>query len=168
MTRIALWAGVFAIALAGAACSSKNKKQETTPAKQTASQDVAEPEPEIEEQPVDEEPEPEPELGDVIYFEFDSADLLGTARSTLEQNAEWLEADAKRTLTIEGHTDEVGTPEYNLGLGERRARAAKDYLVRLGIDAKRISIITYGEEKPASPEDEKNRRSVFVATKNKK
>lgn len=106
-------------------------------------------------------------LQDVIYFAFDSSDLDEAARTKLNENAEWLKADPSRTLTIEGHTDEVGTPEYNLGLGERRARATKDYLVRLGIEEKRVSIITYGEERPASTEDTQNRRSVFVATKKK-
>ena len=78
-----------------------------------------------------------------------------------------MKQDPSRTLTIEGHTDEVGTPEYNLGLGERRARTTKDYLVRLGIQEKRISIITYGEERPAGSEDAQNRRSMFIATKKK-
>jgi peptidoglycan-associated lipoprotein len=104
-------------------------------------------------------------LAEIIYFDFDSTELNAEARAELEQNAEWLKQDPARTLTIEGHTDEVGTNEYNLGLGERRARASMDYLLRLGVDAKRVSVITYGEEKPASPEDAKNRRSVFVATK---
>ena len=85
----------------------------------------------------------------------------------LEENANWLKQSAERTLTIEGHTDEVGTPEYNLGLGERRAQASRDYLLRLGIDPKRVSIITFGEEKPAGTEDSGNRRSVFIATKKK-
>jgi peptidoglycan-associated lipoprotein len=104
-------------------------------------------------------------LEPVIYFAFDSSDLSEESRKVLEENATWMREDAVRTLNIEGHTDEVGTPDYNLALGERRAQATKDYLVRLGIDAKRISIITYGEEKPVSTEDAKNRRSVFVATK---
>jgi peptidoglycan-associated lipoprotein len=106
-------------------------------------------------------------LQDVIYFAFDSSDLDEAARSKLNENAEWMKQDANRTLTIEGHTDEVGTPEYNLGLGERRARATKDYLVRLGIPEKRVSIITYGEERPAGTEDAQNRRSMFIATKKK-
>lgn len=105
------------------------------------------------------------DLGPVIYFEFDQSDLSEESRATLNENAEWLKEDPKRTLLIEGHTDEVGTPEYNLGLGDRRARAARDYLVRLGIDGNRIKIITYGEEKPVSNEDAMNRRSVFIATK---
>ena len=108
-----------------------------------------------------------PNLNDVVYFAFDSSDLDEESRKKLSENADWLKKDGARTLTIEGHTDEVGTPEYNLGLGERRARTTKDYLVRLGIQEKRISIITYGEERPAGSDDNKNRRSMFIATKKK-
>ncbi len=107
-------------------------------------------------------------LGTVIYFEFDQAGLGDEARATLGNNATWLKEDASRTLTIEGHTDEVGTPEYNLALGQRRAQTTRDYLVRLGVDKSRVKIITYGEEKPASAEASENRRSVFVATRKKK
>ena len=112
-------------------------------------------------------PAKNPALQDVIYFAFDSSDLDEASRAKLSENADWLKADPARTLTIEGHTDEVGTPEYNLGLGERRARATKDYLVRLGVEEKRVSIITYGEERPAGSEDSQNRRSMFIATKKK-
>jgi peptidoglycan-associated lipoprotein len=109
----------------------------------------------------------DPNLQEIVYFEFDSSQLDEAGRAKLEENAEWLKKDPARTLTIEGHTDEVGTPEYNLGLGERRAQTSRDYLLKLGIDAKRVSIITFGEEKPAGTEDSKNRRSVFIATKKK-
>jgi peptidoglycan-associated lipoprotein len=104
-------------------------------------------------------------LGEIIYFEFDDSSLSADAKATLEENAKWLKEDGARTLLIEGHTDEVGTAEYNVALGERRAKAAKDYLVALGIDAGRLRILSFGEEKPAGPEDAKNRRSVFIATK---
>jgi peptidoglycan-associated lipoprotein len=108
-----------------------------------------------------------PSLQDVIYFEFDRSELDADAKRKLEENASWLKENAVRTLTIEGHTDEVGTPEYNLGLGERRARASREYLVALGVDPARVSIITYGEERPAGGDDAQNRRSVFIATKKK-
>jgi peptidoglycan-associated lipoprotein len=104
-------------------------------------------------------------LKNVIYFEFDSSELSDDSREILNNNATWLKEDAARRLTIEGHTDEVGTPEYNLGLGERRAQSSRDYLIRLGIEAARVQIITYGEEKPAGDEDSLNRRSMFIATK---
>jgi peptidoglycan-associated lipoprotein len=107
-------------------------------------------------------------LGDVIYFAFDSNELSEESRNILNQNAEWLKEDPARHLTIEGHTDQQGTEEYNLGLGERRAKAAQDYLIHLGITADRIKIITFGEEKPAGEVDDKNRRSVFIANAPKK
>ncbi len=100
-----------------------------------------------------------------IYFEHDATALTKEARDLLNENAEWMRSDTTRTIRIEGHTDESGTSEYNLGLGERRALSAKEYMVRLGIDAGRIEVITYGEEKPAGTDQDKNRRSVFLATK---
>ena len=109
----------------------------------------------------------DPSLQEIVYFEFDSSDLDEAARAKLEENANWLKQSGERTLTIEGHTDEVGTTEYNVALGERRARAAFDYLVRLGIDEKRIQILSLGEERPASTDDSQNRRAMFVATKKK-
>ncbi len=108
---------------------------------------------------------PPANLEDVLYFGFDSSDLDEAAKSRLQNNADWMKEDATRVLTIEGHTDEEGTTDYNLALGERRARITRDYLVRLGVDGGRIQIITYGEEKPAGSDDSLNRRSVFVATR---
>ncbi len=104
-------------------------------------------------------------LEEVVYFTHDSSDLDDSARNGLQENADWMGDDTGRVLTIEGHTDETGTTDYNLALGERRARVTKDYLVRLGVDGKRIQIITYGEERPASSENSMNRRSVFVSTR---
>jgi peptidoglycan-associated lipoprotein len=109
----------------------------------------------------------DPSLTPVIYFEFDQSTLSDEAKAELEKNAEWLKADPARTLTIEGHTDEVGTTEYNVALGERRAQAAHEYIVRLGIDASRVQILSFGEERPASTEDSANRRAMFIATKQK-
>lgn len=103
-------------------------------------------------------------LNNTVFFEFDSSSLSAEARAKLDENAEWLRQDPKREVTVEGHTDEVGTPEYNLALGDRRARAAKEYLTNLGIAADRVDVITYGEERPASTDDAQNRRSVFIAT----
>ena len=162
--------GLIAVAIAAlalVACGGKNKKPKA-PEATTAVEDDTGPEEKTAQpeatadatdltNPADLEP--------VIYFEFDKSDLSEESRETLNENAEWLKEDPKRTLLIEGHTDEVGPPEYNLGLGDRRARAARDYLIRLGIAGNRIKIITYGEEKPVSNEDAENRRSVFVATK---
>jgi peptidoglycan-associated lipoprotein len=87
------------------------------------------------------------ELGDV-YFAFDKFNLSAESRAILAGNAEVLQANPDAMITIEGHCDERGTEEYNLGLGERRASSAKNYLVSLGISASRIETISYGEERP--------------------
>jgi peptidoglycan-associated lipoprotein len=101
------------------------------------------------------------------FFDFDKSSIRPDAKQSLDENAKWLKANPNAALTIEGHCDERGTREYNLGLGQRRAKAAKDYLVSAGIDAKRIKIISYGKERPfASGHDESawkwNRRAHFV------
>jgi peptidoglycan-associated lipoprotein len=105
-----------------------------------------------------------------IYFNFDSADLSQESRSALSKNAELLAKQSAVTLRIEGNCDERGSDEYNLALGERRAKAARDYLVNLGVQPERLSVISYGEEKPVDPgHDEaawaKNRRDEFVIIK---
>ena len=149
------------------ACGSK-AKESTTPAKtQTAKADPAPVKDEAPAQdPVSLETKNDLGLGETIYFEFDSSTLGSESRDILENNAEWLKEDGARSLTIEGHTDEAGTSEYNIALGDRRARAAKEYIVALGIDASRIRIISFGEERPAiSGDDAKNRRGMFIATK---
>ena len=87
------------------------------------------------------------ELSDV-YFAFDSFNLSAESRAILAGNAEVLQANPDAMITIEGHCDERGTEEYNLGLGERRASSAKSYLVSLGVSASRIKTISYGEERP--------------------
>lgn len=102
-----------------------------------------------------------------VFFDFDKSSIRPDAKLSLDENAKWLKANPKAALTIEGHCDERGTREYNLGLGQRRAKAAKDYLVSAGIDAKRIKIISYGKERPFVPgHDESawkwNRRVHFV------
>ena len=105
-----------------------------------------------------------------IYFNFDSSDLSEASRSTLSKNAELLGKQPSLKVRIEGNCDERGSDEYNMALGERRAKAAKDYLVNLGVQSDRLSIISYGEEKPADDgHDEaawaKNRRDEFVIIK---
>ncbi len=101
-----------------------------------------------------------------IYFEFDSDQLTSDAQNELQQMATYLNAHAGAKLTIEGHCDELGSEEYNLALGDRRARAAVKYLKKLGVDPTRLNSISYGEERPAVAGDDdaaraKNRRGEF-------
>jgi peptidoglycan-associated lipoprotein len=102
-----------------------------------------------------------------IYFQFDRYDLSTEARETLKANASWLKSNSSSRTEIEGHCDERGTNEYNLALGAKRAQAAMDYLVSLGISAERVSTMSYGEEIPVCKEQnegcwQKNRRARFV------
>ena len=105
-----------------------------------------------------------------IYFDFDSADVSESARDTLSNNAAEMMKDKSVKFRIEGNCDERGSTEYNLALGERRAKAARKYLVTMGVKPDRLSVISYGEEKPAvQGSDEsawaKNRRDEFVLVK---
>ena len=102
-----------------------------------------------------------------IYFDFDRSDLRPDARDTLKADADWLKANPSARVEIEGHCDERGTNEYNLALGAKRAQAAKDYLVTLGIAKDRLSDKSYGEELPVCKEQnercwQKNRHDRFV------
>ena len=102
-----------------------------------------------------------------VYFEFDSANLTSDAQMLLKEKAQWLEANADARAVIEGNCDERGSNEYNLALGDRRAEAAKTFLVNLGISASRLTTISYGEEKPVDTGKTetayaKNRRDHFV------
>jgi peptidoglycan-associated lipoprotein len=101
-----------------------------------------------------------------IHFELDAADLSNEVRSTLDQHAQWIQAHPTAKVRVEGHCDERGTVEYNLALGDKRARAARDYLVGRGVDASRLSVVSYGKERPLDPgHDEaawaRNRRDHF-------
>jgi len=164
---------IVTAAVAMFACSSKAKKPQTVATTKTAtpptkSAETTKSDTDLNKPADTSAAKDAAQLGPIIYFEFDSSTLDPAARKTLDENATWLKEDTARTLLIEGHTDETGTAEYNLGLGQRRAKAARDYLVRMGIDKGRIRIITYGEERPKSNVAAENRRSVFVATKKKK
>jgi len=101
------------------------------------------------------------------FFDYDSSQLRDDAKAALDKDAKLLRDNAKVMITIEGHCDERGTVEYNQALGERRAQAARDYLVAAGIAATRMNVISYGKEKPfATGTDEssyqQNRRAHFV------
>ena len=109
---------------------------------------------------------PVPELQD-IYFDFDKYDIRPSDTRTLDANAAWLKSNPNHLLLIEGHADERGTNEYNLALGERRAKSTMNYLVSQGVQANRITIISYGKERPTCTEHSeacwaKNRRAHFL------
>ena len=104
---------------------------------------------------------------DTIYFDTDRYNVDSADAATLQSQAQWLARHPGKRITVEGHADERGTRDYNLALGERRANAAKTYLVGLGVTADRISTISYGKERPvALGSDEsswaRNRRAVTV------
>lgn len=104
-----------------------------------------------------------------VFFDYDSSEISGAAQKTLDENAAVLKRYGTWAVTIEGHCDERGTAEYNLALGERRAVAARAYLVSLGVPADRLRTVSYGKEFPFDPgHDEgawaKNRRAHFVIT----
>ena len=104
---------------------------------------------------------------DRVFFATNKSSLTTASRETLRKQATYLRKNKSLSVTIEGHADERGTREYNLALGERRANAAKDYLMTYGISGKRISVISYGKEKPVNPAStplawSQNRRSVTV------
>jgi len=103
------------------------------------------------------------------FFDFDQSDLREDARSTLAADAQWLKKHGSVQVLIEGHCDERGTAAYNLALGDRRANAAKEYLVSLGIDSSRVRTVSYGKERPFCTESDescwqKNRRAHLVIT----
>ncbi|MCE7886860.1 MAG: peptidoglycan-associated lipoprotein Pal [Alphaproteobacteria bacterium PRO2] len=106
-------------------------------------------------------------VGDRVFFGYDQYDLSQEARDTLGRQANWLAQYANLRITVEGHADERGTREYNLALGERRANAVKNYLIALGVDAGRVTTVSYGKERPAVPGSNEtawaqNRRGVTV------
>jgi len=175
--------GMAALMAAGCAKEDVVKKDEPVVQQQTVQKQepVKQVEPVKQAEPV-KQPEPkieeavapkaaEPISLETVYFDFDKSDLRQDARDVLAKNAEVLlkkAADAK--IQIAGHCDERGSDEYNLALGDRRAKSAANYLKKLGVTADRISTISYGEEKPAvDGHDEaawsKNRRAEFVIVK---
>ena len=102
-----------------------------------------------------------------IYFDFDKYDIRPADAKVLDANAQWLKSNDQQLVLIEGHCDERGTNEYNLALGERRAKSTMNYLVSQGVQASRITIISYGEERPVCAQHNeecwsKNRRAQFL------
>jgi len=104
-----------------------------------------------------------------VFFAFDSSNLDSSAKNAMKSNADFLKSNAKVDIQVEGHCDERGGRQYNLALGERRAKSVRDYLIAMGVEAKRLSTISYGNERTVSEgHDEsawsKNRRANFVVT----
>ena len=104
---------------------------------------------------------------DRVFFGFDKYDLSTDAVAVLKTQAEWLKANPEKNVVVEGHTDDRGTRDYNLALGERRAVTVKNYLISRGVDADRIRVISYGKERPAvvganEAAWSQNRRAVTV------
>jgi len=107
------------------------------------------------------------QVGNTVYFGFDSSELDGEAQATLDRQAAFLNVNPTVVVIIEGHADERGTREYNLALGDRRAVSVRDYLLAKGLDAARIRTVSYGKERPsvAGSNEEtwaKNRRAATV------
>jgi len=106
---------------------------------------------------------------DDVYFDYDQAGVRNDARGALQKNAEWMKRWPSTRISVEGHADERGTAEYNLGLGERRGNSVKDYLISLGVPAERIMVVSKGKESPFCTESnescwQQNRRGHFVIT----
>lgn len=144
---------VLASAMIFAGCARKQVKTEAVAEEPTIAAELEEAGvPEPVEEPVEaaaprEAPAAPMELK-AVYFDFDRHSVRTDAVPAIRNNADLMKADGDAKIVIEGHCDERGTDEYNMALGERRARAVKDYLATLGVDSSRIQVISYGNEKP--------------------
>lgn len=157
------------LALALGACSSKKKATDSTAPDGTATSEDGTPA--IESTPMNFDASGS-DSGKIqglqsINFDYDKSTLTAEAKSKIQGNADWMKGRAGSKLQIEGHCDARGSIEYNLSLGERRAQAVKSYMTSLGIAANRLSIISYGKEKPLTNGDSesdfaRNRRANFV------
>ena len=106
-------------------------------------------------------------VGDRVFFESDQTDLTPQARATLDKQVQWLQQYSQYTFTVEGHADERGTREYNIGLGSRRAQSVREYFASRGISAQRMRTISFGKERPVAVCNDiscwsQNRRAVTV------
>lgn len=157
---------MLAVAVISVSCGKKKEVPEEIPIEETTPTPPADTTPVVEE----EEPPAPPQLKEsqfvTIYFDFDKYNLRSDAKAGLDKNYQLLKQFPNAIIKIEGHCDERGTIEYNLSLGEKRAKAAQDYLIGLGVEPHRISIISYGKERPVDPRHNeeawaKNRRAEF-------
>lgn len=166
MNRSFLIAGIAATTLVLGACASKPK--ELPPEPGTANTQTTQPPM----QPTGPVPGSQADfmasvMSDTVLFDLDRYNIDASDQGILQSQAQWLSRYPAKSVTIEGHADERGTRDYNLALGERRANAAKNYLVSLGIDPSRVMVVSYGKERPiALGSDEeswaRNRRAVTV------
>ncbi len=153
LVRSARFAGLFAVTLAVAACSTNQNQADVNPNANANTpgsvQDFV------------------VNVGDRVFFESDQSELTPQARATLDKQVQWLQQYAQYSFTIEGHADERGTREYNIALGARRAQTVRDYLVSRGIPGQRMRTISYGKERPVAVCNDiscwsQNRRAVTV------
>lgn len=165
--RVATLAALFAAALFAAGCAKKAVEEPPAPAPAPAQPAPTPTQP----APTPTPPPPAPQVTSSdfqpAFFDYDSYSLRDDARQALDADARLLRDNAELTVTVEGHCDERGTVEYNQALGEKRAQAARDYLVAAGINANRLRVVSYGKERPFDPgHDEaawaKNRRAHFA------
>ena len=164
---------VSAATLVLAACSSRDDAVETTPVvteDTTPSDSVADNDLDLVELPGAQAELIAAAGSDTIYFGTDMYNLEMDARATLEAQARWLIDNPGVNASIEGHADERGTREYNLGLGERRANSARDYLVSMGVPANRLTVVSWGKERPVALGSNEqawaqNRRAVTVVVR---
>ncbi len=169
-----LVAGIFLLSLAG--CKKKEKVKVIPPTEKK----VARTGEEVKEKPIPKPVVQEESIEDMsleeinrkgylqrIHFDFDKYNIREDQKPILIKNAQWLKAHPTVKILIEGHCDERGTEEYNLALGEKRAKAVRDFLISLGISPDRIKIVSYGKSRPLDPRHNeeawaKNRRAEFV------
>ncbi len=161
-------AALIGFALGGCGCFQQQMKGETAPPTAPA-QVVA---PEAKQEVVVEPPPPLPAPAPIvmlkdIYFDFDRYNIRSGDAAILNENIEWFRANPGKRMSIEGNCDERGTVEYNLALGQRRADATKEFLVKLGVDGMLLKTVSYGKEKPVCQEHNegcwsRNRRAHFV------
>lgn len=163
--RLMVLATILSLVAVAGCGGKKSVKPEATEA--AASPKVEEPSETPIETPTEKPTDMSPIALSDVFFDFDQYNLSAEAKSTLEANAREMKRVSTANVTIEGHCDERGTKAYNLALGDKRAGAAKDYLVSLGVTSSRITTISYGKERPFDDgHDEtawaKNRRAHFV------
>jgi len=167
MSRPLMIAGLAAVTLSLGACASKPKTLPPEPGTAQTTQTTPQPM-----QPTGPVPGSQADfiasvMSDTVNFDTDRYNIDAADQGVLQSQAQWLARYPSKSITIEGHCDERGTRDYNIALGERRANAAKNYLVSLGIDPGRVTTVSYGKERPlaiGSDEDSwaRNRRAVTV------